>query len=494
MASTEVTTNTQTPAPAPYRWRWPALAVVLAAGMMDLLDSLITIVAGPQIRAHLGGGDTLIQWLAAGYTLAMASGLIVGGRLGDIHGRKRLFLLGMSGFTVASLLCAVAQDPGMLIAFRVLQGLCGAVMLPQGLGIVTEVFPPRQRPMAFGLFGPVLSLGTIGGPVLGGWLIGANLFGTGWRMIFLINLPLGLAGVAAAVRYLPKAGVPAARRLDVTGALIITAAAVLLVYPTVQGRELGWPAWVFVCFAVGAALAVAFARYEARVQRAGGDPLVALSLFGKRSFTGGLFAVVSLYCGLVGLSLIFTIYVQVALGFSPLRAALTTLPQAAGSVSALLASRGGLTARLGRLQIHLGLVTAAAGVFGLWLTLRQTGGRPASWQFAPALFVVGVGMGLALAAIFNIVLATVEPGETGSASGVFTAVQQFGGALGAALLGTVFFGLAGRDGFATSAQRTLWVVVALLAVAFAMTMALPREARAFGPPPPAAPAAPDTEA
>ncbi|MGH6654586.1 MAG: MFS transporter [Actinocrinis sp.] len=486
MASTEMT-NTQTPAPPTlYRRRWAALWVVLAAGMMDLLDSLITTVAGPQIRAHLDGGTTLIQWLAAGYTLAMASGLIVGGRLGDIYGRKRLFLIGMAGFTVSSLLCAVAQNSDMLIAFRVLQGLCGALMLPQGLGIVSTCFPPRELPVAFGLFGPVLSLGTICGPILGGWLVGANLLGAGWRMIFLINLPLGLAGLAAAVRYLPSGGTPVARRLDVLGAVIISAAAALLVYPLVEGRDLGWPWWVFACFAAGAALAGLFGRYEARIQRLGGDPLVELSLFGKRSFTGGLFAVVSLYCGLVGLNLVFTIFVQLGLGFSPLRAALTTLPQAVGSICAMLAARRGLTARLGRPQIHLGLATGAAGVFGLWLTLRQTGGRPDSWQFAPALFVVGVGMGLALAAIFNIVLATVEPAETGSASGVFTAVQQFGGSLGAALLGTAFFGLSGRDGVSGSAERTLWIVMALLAAAFAMALALPRHARTFGPPPPSA--------
>jgi EmrB/QacA subfamily drug resistance transporter len=466
---------------APYRWRWLALTTLLAAGLMDVLDALVTTAAGPRISAQLGGGTTLIQWLTAGYTLAMAAELIIGGRLGDRYGRKRMFLIGVACFTASSMLCALAWDPGSLIAFRVAQGLSGAVMLPQSMGLVIESFPRRQLPTAFSFFGPVLGAGTVGGPCLGGWLADANLLGAGWRMIFLVNLPLGLLCLVLGARCLPRGAAPTVRRLDLPGALIVSAAAVLLVYPVVQGRDLGWPAWTFVSCAAGVALFAAFGRHEARVQRRGGDPLIVVGLLRKRAYTGGLFAAAALYCALVGQSLVFTAYTQLGLGFSPAKASLAMLPQAAGTGCGLLASRFGLTARLGRAQILIGLCVAAAGIIGLWFTLGhvrpRAHGGPAAWQFGPALLVVGVGLGLALTALINIVLAAVEPHETGSASGIFAAVQQFGGALGAAVLGTVFFGVAAHDGMAASARRTLWLVVALLAAALSAALVLPRRSR-----------------
>ncbi|MFD0787549.1 MFS transporter, partial [Micromonospora azadirachtae] len=188
--------------PQPYRWRWLALAVILAAEVMDLLDALVTNLAGPAIRAGLGGSASLIQWLGAGYTLAMAIGLITGGRLGDLYGRRRMFLAGVAGFTVASALCALSVSPGMLVASRVAQGLFGAVLLPQGLGIIKEVFPPRELAAAFGAFGPVMGISAVGGPILAGWLVDADLWGTGWRAIFLINLPIGLLALLGALRFL----------------------------------------------------------------------------------------------------------------------------------------------------------------------------------------------------------------------------------------------------------------------------------------------------
>ncbi|NUT09314.1 MAG: MFS transporter, partial [Nonomuraea sp.] len=228
-------------AAAPYRWRWAALFVILAAEVMDLLDALITTIAAPTIQKDLGGSDSLVQWLGAGYTLAMAVGLITGGRLGDLFGRKRMFLIGAFGFTAASLLCGVATGPEMLIASRVLQGLFGAVMLPQGLGMIKEMFPPEEIGKAFGAFGPVMTISSVGGPVLAGWLVDADFFGTGWRMIFLINLPLGLAAALAGLKFLPEFRLSNATRLDLVGVGLVSVAGFLLIYPLIQGRELGWP-------------------------------------------------------------------------------------------------------------------------------------------------------------------------------------------------------------------------------------------------------------
>src|SRR5690242_10698157 len=191
-------------APAAYRYRWVALFVILAVEVMDLLDALVTNIAGPSIRTELGGAYSLIQWLGAAYTLAMAIGLLTGGRLGDIFGRRRLFLIGAVGFTLASLACGLAQTPAQLIAGRVVQGLFGAVMLPQGLGMIKQMFPPAERAKAFGAFGPVLGLSSVAGPIVAGWLVEADFFGSGWRMIFLINLPLGLFAIVGAIKFLPE--------------------------------------------------------------------------------------------------------------------------------------------------------------------------------------------------------------------------------------------------------------------------------------------------
>jgi EmrB/QacA subfamily drug resistance transporter len=431
----------QTAEPPAYRWRWIALFVILAAEIMDLLDALITNIAAPTIRADLGGTATMIQWLGAGYTLAMAVGLMTGGRLGDLYGRKRMFVIGAAGFTLGSLLCAVAQNPEMLIASRVLQGLLGAVMLPQGLGMIKEMFPPKEMAKAFGAFGPIMGLSTVGGPILAGWLIDANLFGTGWRMIFLINLPMGLAAVFAGLRYLPKASSSRATRLDVPGMLLVTAAAGLLVYPLVQGRELGWPAWTFVSMAASIGLFAVFAWYEVRRQRSGRDALIEPSVFRKRPFSGGLVVGLVFFSGMTGFSLVFSLYCQIGLHYSPLKAGLAGIPWSIGMIVGFGLAQA--VQKYGRKVIHGGTVIMASGVAGVVLTLQLAGVGVTPWQLLPALIVTGLGMGLLMAPFFDTVLAGVEAHETGSAGGTLTAVQQLGAALGVAVLGTVFFGLLG---------------------------------------------------
>ncbi|GAB1689069.1 MFS transporter [Krasilnikovia sp. M28-CT-15] len=425
----------------PYRWRWVALFVILAVEVMDLLDSLVTTIAGPVIRAELGGSLSLIQWLGAAYTLAMAIGLLTGGRLGDIYGRRRMFLVGAAGFTVASLLCAMAWSPGVLIGARAVQGLFGAVMLPQGLGMIKQMFSDKEQAKAFGAFGPVMGLSAVGGPILAGWLVDADYFGAGWRMIFFINLPLGLFAIAGALRFLPEYRAERTPRLDVAGVLLAAVGAFLVLYPLVQGRELDWPAWVFVMLAAGIVLFVAFGRYEAARERRGRDPLVTPSLFRKRAFTGGLALGLFFFAVLIGTGLVFTLYLQVGLGYSPLKAGLTTLPQALGTVFGFVAAGAGLSERLGRRLLLIGTVVMGAGMIGVGLTVRGAGADISPYQLSPALLVMGAGMGLAMAPFFAIVLAGVDDAETGSASGALTSVQQLGGAFGIAVLGTIFFGL-----------------------------------------------------
>jgi EmrB/QacA subfamily drug resistance transporter len=470
--------------PSPFRWRWVALFVILAAEVMDLLDALVTTIAGPTIRTDLGGSESMIQWLGAGYTLAMAVGLVTGGRLGDLYGRKRMFMIGAGGFVTASLLCALAQSPEMLIWSRVLQGLLGAVMLPQGLGMIKEMFSPKEMGAAFGAFGPVMGLSAVGGPILAGWLVSADYFGAGWRMIFLINLPLGLAAVLGAIAFLPRSRPTGATKLDIRGVVIVSAAALLIVFPLVQGRDLGWPVWTFVAMAASVPMFALFGWHTKRVQRRGGDPLVTPSLFGKRSFTGGLLAGVAFFSGMIGFSLVFSLYLQIGLGYSPLKTGLAGAPQAIGLIIGFILAGAVLTAKLGRRLLHLGLIVMAIGIALFAVILHAAGSAGVTpWHLAPALATVGFGMGLLMAPFFDLILAGVEPQETGSASGTLNAVQQLGGALGIAILGTVFFHILriGPHGPVPATvergmQWTLWIEVGFLVITFAAAFLLPSRA------------------
>ncbi len=471
-----------------YALRWPALFVVLAAEVMDLLDALVTSVAGPTIVRDLGGGETLIQWLAAAYTLAMASGLLIGGRLGDIYGRRRVFLVGMAGFTLMSLACALAQDPGTLIAFRVLQGGIGAVMLPQGLGLIKEMFPPDEMGRAFGAFGPIMGLSAVGGPILAGFLVDADVFGWSWRTIFAINLPIGLAALVAGRLLLPASRPDRGLHVELTSAMVASASMFLLVYPLIQGQELGWPAWVFVMMLLGLGGFGVLAVVERARDRAGKVTLITPSLFTNRAFTSGMLGGLVLFAGLIGLSIVLTLFVQLGMGYSPLHAGLASVGQAAGMVVGFIASQPLMERLGGRRVMHLGEVVAAAGFVGFLATVALAGDGVSGWDLQPALAVSGVGLGLTMAPFFDLVLAGVEEHESGSASGVLSSVQQLGGAVGIACLGTLFFHVLGStaatsriEAFRSATVTATWLAVGLMALAFALTFLLPERAREGAP-------------
>ncbi|WP_328953537.1 MFS transporter [Kitasatospora purpeofusca] len=477
-----------------YRLRWAGLAVILAAEVMDLLDTTIVGVAAPAVRQDLGGSDAQIQWITASYTLAFAVLLITGGRLGDLFGRKRLFVLGATGFTLASVLCAAAPGAGTLVAARTVQGLFAALLIPQGLGLIKAMFPPKELGTAFGLFGPILGLSSVLGPTLGGYLTGADWFGLGWRAVFLINLPVGLLTVFAAGRILPAdrgtRTAPGATadtadadartgRIDPVGVLVLGLAVLLLVYPLVQGRELGWPLWTFLSMAASVPTAWLFTVQQRGVLRRGGTPLIEPSLFGKRAFVSALATGLVFFAAISGLMLVFTLHLQLGLGWTPLHAGLSMIPLSIGVIVGAVLSGALLAPRYGRRVLHLGMVLAAAGALGLWATVDGAAGLT-SWQLAPALALAGLGLGLIMAPFFDIALAGVEESETGSASGVLNAQQQLGGSMGVALLGTAFFGWARTDGFGHAAGLTYGLVAALLAAAFVIAFLLPRQARPDG--------------
>ena len=424
--------------------RWVALAVVLIAGFMQLVDISIVNVAIPSIQRDLDATYADIQWVLAGYQLAFAVMLITGGRLGDIFGRKRLFMIGMAGFTLASALCGLAQTPDMLIASRILQGLFGAIMFPQVLSIIQVTFPPQERATAFGLFGATIGLATITGPLVGGLLIQADLFGLEWRPIFLVNLPIGIAALAVAARFLVESKAPRALRLDPVGVVVVTAGLLLLVYPLVQGRDLGWPPWTFLSMAASVPVLAGFAVYERYKKALDGSPLVDMDLFRQRSFVPGLLLAGIFFMGIPAFFLTFSLWLQIGLGFSALHAGLTGAPFAVGSALASAASVR-LVPVLGRRILSAGSLLLVAGMVALMWTVDRYGGAVTSWQLLPALLLCGLGLGSVIAPLVNVVLAGIRAQDAGSASGVLTTVQQIGGAIGVALIGVVFFGLLGSQ-------------------------------------------------
>jgi EmrB/QacA subfamily drug resistance transporter len=425
---------------APDPRRWYALGVVLTATFMVLLDISIVNVAIPAMQSNLHASFAQVQFVVAGYALAYAIFLITGGRLGDIYGRRRLFMLGMAGFTVASALCGLAQSPEMLVASRLLQGLMAALMYPQVLSVIQVSFPPRERGKAFGILGSIIGMAAITGPLLGGLIIRDDVTGQSWRFVFLVNVPVGIVSLVAAWKLLDETRAPYASKLDLPGVAIVTVALFCLVFPLVQGRELGWPAWSFVLIALSPLILGVFALVERRIEARGGFPLVRLTLFRNRAFTVGLLSFVFFFSAIPSFFLILVLTLQLGLQFSALHAGLTTFPFAlASAVASVMSVR--LAARVGKRVLYIGCALIAVGTAGVALTFHWQGNALTSIELAPALFVAGLGLGCFVAPALNIILAGIQGRDAGAASGVLTTVQQVGAAMGVAVVGVIFFGL-----------------------------------------------------
>ncbi|WP_432138515.1 MFS transporter [Streptomyces sp. bgisy154] len=454
----------------------------MTAAFMDLVDVTIVNIAIPSIRQNSGASWSQIQWITAGYALAFAAGLITGGRLGDIHGRKRLFLLGIGGFTLASALCGFAANPEMLVASRFLQGAMASLMVPQVLSIVHATFPAHERGKVFGLFGAIVGLGAVSGPLLGALLTEWNLFGLEWRPIFLINLPVGIAGLFLGRRYITESKAPRALKLDLVGVALVTLGLLMLLYPLTRGHELGWPLWGYVMMAGALGVLAALITYERRKAARDGSPLIELSLFKVKSFAAGI-AVQTVFGIALGIFfLVWTLYMQTGLGWSPLRAGLTGVPFSLAVSTAAGLSVQKLVPRFGRGVLQAGALIMVVGVLlYLWESDRY-GLSIASWQMALPLVVMGAGMGLIVAPLTDAVLSEVPREHAGSASGLISTVQQMGNALGLGLVSVVFFGqIADRltpaqvgPAFVHAFEYALvWVAVVMGAI-FLIMFALPK--------------------
>jgi len=459
----------------PYRGRWAALALLLLAVFMDMVDNQIVNIALPTVQRDLGAQPSALQWTATGYTLAFALTLITGGRLGDRFGHRALFVLGTAGFGLASLAAGTAPDVALLLAARVVQGVFAGLMVPQVLSFIRAEFSEAEQGKAMGFYGMTFPIGGLAGPLLGGLLTQADLFGWQWRTIFFVNVPVALAAALGAALVMPAPRRPGRGGVDAAGVLVLAAALLAVLYPLVEGRELGWPTWTFGLMAAAIPLLVLFAWQQRARERRGREPLIRLSLFRSRALSVGILVMLIFYCGM-GAFFVLTLYLQDGLDYSPLKAALTFLPATVG----IVAGNGvgmPMAPRLGRRLPMTGLVLLLAGAASMIAVVTRYGTLLTPWQLAVPVVLYGAGLGLGASSLMLITLTGAGESDAGAASGVVNTVVQLGIAAGPATIGTAFFGrLAAGGGFVDAAQTGLLIGLALFAAALLACFLLPRPA------------------
>jgi EmrB/QacA subfamily drug resistance transporter len=449
------------------------LAIVLIADVLDLMDSTITNIAAPSIVRDIGGGESLIKWLGASYALAMGVLLVVGGRLGDRYGKRRMFLTGITGFTVASLACGLAAEPAMLITARLLQGGFGALLIPQGFGILNDSFSREQLPRAFSAFGPVMGVSAVLGPIAAGFIIDANIGGLSWRPMFLINIVIDAVGIVAAARLLPRDQPAGDVPIDGPGSGLLAASMFGLMFGLIEGSTDGWTAVPVISLAAGA---VAFVAFGLR-QRLAASPLILPSLLRNKGFTSGLLLGLAFFAAVNGLAYVVSLFFQTALGLSPSRAAIGLAPLALGIIAAALVARP-LIEKLGRLLVVHGLLITLAGAAGLWATVLARGTAVSPWALAPSILVLGAGMGACFSSIYDVAIGDIAPAEAGSASGALSAVQQLAAAIGSAVVTTVYFSQRAGHGAGSAMTVSVAVVGAITLLCLALVWLLPKAAPA----------------
>jgi EmrB/QacA subfamily drug resistance transporter len=449
------------------------LILVILADVLDLMDSTITNIAAPTIVRDIGGGESLIKWLGASYALAMGVLLVVGARLGDRYGKRRMFLIGIAGFTLASLAAGLSVDPVMLITARLAQGGFGALLIPQGIGLLIGAFNRDQMRTAFSVFGPVMGASAIVGPILAGFIISANIGGLTWRPIFLINIVLGVVGFIVALRVLPRDEPTDAVFIDGLGAVLLGASMLGLIYGLIEGSTDGWTALPIGCLAAGAALLAAFGVR----QRLAADPLILPSLLANRGFTVGMLLGLAFFAAVNGLAYVISLFFQTGLGMTARAASIALSPFMIGIIIASFAGRP-LLGRLGRTMVAIGIGLTLAGAAGVGATVANQGVHVNLWALAPSIFVLGVGAGACFSSLFDVAIGDVAPAEAGSASGSLSAVQQLASAIGSAVVTTVYFSQRIEHGAGHAMTVSVAVVAAIAALGLGLVWLLPKSAPA----------------
>lgn len=417
---------------------WGTLLVLLTGVFITTLDFFIVNVAIPATQADLGASAAAIQWVVAGYGLALAALLITGGRLGDMVGRRRMFMIGMALFTLASAACGLAGNPEVLIAARIAQGAAAALLMPQVLGIVNIVYTGQHRARAFMAYGLTIGFAGVFGQLIGGGLIEIDLFGLDWRSIYWINVPVGIAALLVTPRLVPESRGARGTRLDFVGVVLVTLAMVAIVLPLVQGREQGWPLWTWLSMAAAPLLVAEFVWYQRRRAARGGAPLIDMVMFRERSFSAGLGVALAYQLAMASFFLVLALYLQMGHGMSALESGLLFVALGAGYFAGATHAEK-LAARLGRQVLTLGAVLTAVGYVVIAESVVVIGASGSVGWLIPGMILSGYGMGVALAPMSAIVLAGVSQRYAASASGVLNTAQQVGNALGVALVGIVFY-------------------------------------------------------
>jgi MFS family permease len=422
-----------------YARRRAMLPVVLVAMFMAQFDLYVVNVALPVLQHQLQASDAQLELFVGGYAFAYAAGLITGGRLGDHFGHGRMFILGMSLFGLASLACGLAGSAVWLVVFRLVQGGTAAIMVPQVLALITAAFPPTERGKALSWFGVILGVGAVAGQVLGGVLLQAASGPNGWRIIFLINVPIAVVTVLVGRRNLPPAVKNTHTKLDLPGIFLLTASLALILFPLVVGRTAGWPLWAWGLLILAVPTLAATFLWEKHVARRGETaPVLPLQLFAEPAFVLGLALSVVLFSAFFSFVFCLTLVLQNGLGLSPLMAGLTFGPLGAAFAIASISSRS-FVVKYGAKVIVAGAIFVVVGLLAMLLLLSASGGKAAAWELAVPMVVVGFGNGTAVPAVIGQVLARIGPTRAGAAAGVLTTAQQFSSALGIAVIGGWFF-------------------------------------------------------
>ncbi len=447
---------------------------------MVVLDFFIVNVALPSMQANLRASSGAIEWVAAGYGLTSAVFLITAGRLGDRIGRRLTFSLGLALFTLSSAACGAASSSEVLIAGRLLQGVGGALLMPNVLSLIGVLYTGPDRARALSAYGMVMGLAAVGGQLIGGLLVQADIAGLGWRTCFLINVPVGVLALIAAPRLVAESRAPRSSRIDLVGTTLVTAGLTAIVLPLVEGRQHGWPEWTLVSLAFAPVILGVFVIQQRRLADRGGSPLLELSLFSQRTFSAGLLAQLVFWCGQASFFLVLALYLQQGRGLSALHAGLVFTILAASYLAASMGAPA-LAQRHGRRVLAAGALVLACGHGLLLAAVADVGTGGSVLALVPGLLLIGAGMGLGIAPLATIIMSGTKPEHAGAASGALSTMQNVGNALGVAIIGVIFFGAMNstpaHPNFAGAFQLSLAVLAAILISVAALTRLLPAPAR-----------------
>ena len=461
--------------PLSHAGRWLAFIVLVVGGLLPSVDFFIVNVSLPSIHTSLGANPAEVQLVVSGYAASYAVFLITGGRLGDLYGRRRLFMIGMAGFLATNALCGLAITPAQLVIGRILQGVTAALLAPQVLGSIRALFPGEaELASALSFYGIIMGLAACLGQFSGGALVEWSPFDLGWRTVFLAKLPIGIPILLAGWWLIPETSGSRRQRLDIGGAALISLALACLVLPLSEGRQQGWPPWTFIMLAAVPVLGLAFLRFEDRLTARGGSPLLDLGLLAIPSFRRGVL-VGTLFFFTTSFYVLFSIYQQEGYGTDPLHTGLAILPYGIGLFVGPLVS-GPLPARWRPwlLTVGMGIQVVGYGAIAAVIVAGFDG-----WPVTLTVLLAGFGQGIAYPRLFNTVLGDVAPHQAGVAAGVLTSALQIGAAISVAAIGSLFFSVLGH-GFGRDAYAHAFAIgqaATTGALLVAMLLSVPRRVR-----------------